>query len=235
MSNFISSFVSKVFGSKSDRDIKEITPVIAKISAEFSKLQSISHDELRAKTTDFKARIKAHTSDVSSEIESLKARIENEPDMDISEKVELYDAIDKLGKKENELIEEVLKEILPEAFAVVKETARRFSTNETIEVTATDADRELAAHKENVVIKGDKAIHSRTWMAAGNAMTWEMVHYDVQLIGGSVLHSGKIAEMGTGEGKTLVATLPAYLNALAGKGVHIVTVNDYLARRCLVS
>ena len=231
MSNFISSFVSKVFGSKSDRDIKEITPVIAKISAEFSKLQSISHDELRAKTIDFKARIKAHTSDVSSEIESLKARIENEPDMDISEKVELYDAIDKLGKKENELIEEVLKEILPEAFAVVKETARRFSTNETIEVTATDADRELAAHKENVVIKGDKAIHSRTWMAAGNAMTWEMVHYDVQLIGGSVLHSGKIAEMGTGEGKTLVATLPAYLNALAGKGVHIVTVNDYLARR----
>ena len=231
MSNFISSFVSKVFGSKSDRDIKEITPVIAKISAEFSKLQSISHDELRAKTSDFKARIKAHTSNVSSEIESLKARIENEPDMDISEKVELYDAIDKLGKKENELIEEVLKEILPEAFAVVKETARRFSTNESIEVTATDADRELAAHKENVIIKGDKAIHNRTWIAAGNAMTWEMVHYDVQLIGGSVLHSGKIAEMGTGEGKTLVATLPAYLNALAGKGVHIVTVNDYLARR----
>src|SRR5574343_175456 len=231
MSNFISSFVSKVFGSKSDRDIKEITPVIAKISAEFSKLQSISHDELRAKTTDFKARIKAHTSNVSSEIESLKARIENEPDMDISEKVELYDAIDKLGKKENELIEEVLKEILPEAFAVVKETARRFSTNESIEVTATDADRELAAHKENVISKGDKAIHNRTWIAAGNAMTWEMVHYDVQLIGGSVLHSGKIAEMGTGEGKTLVATLPAYLNALAGKGVHIVTVNDYLARR----
>lgn len=231
MSNFISSFVSKVFGSKSDRDIKELGPIVAQISAEFEKLQSISHDELRAKTLDFKSRIKAHTSEVSSEIAAIKLRIEQEPDMDISDKVDLYDTIDKLGKQENVLIEEVLKEILPEAFAVVKETARRFSTIETIEVTATDADRELAAYKENVVIKGDKAFHNRTWLAAGNPTTWEMVHYDVQLIGGSVLHSGKIAEMGTGEGKTLVATLPAYLNALAGKGVHIVTVNDYLARR----
>ncbi len=231
MSNFISSFVSKVFGNKSDRDIKEISPIIDKINTEFQKLQSISHDELRAKTAQFKARIKEYTSEISSELSEIRSRIEKEPDMDISDKVDLYDRIDKLEKNENELIEQVLKEILPEAFAVVKETARRFSTNEFIEVTATDADRELAAHKENVVIKGDKATHASTWLAAGNPMKWEMVHYDVQLIGGSVLHNGKIAEMGTGEGKTLVATLPAYLNAIAGKGVHIVTVNDYLARR----
>ncbi len=231
MSNFISSFVSKVFGNKSDRDIKEISPVIDKINTEFQKLQSISHDELRAKTQEFKRRIKEYTSEVSSELLEIRSRIEQEPDMDISIKVELYDRIDKLEKNENELIEQVLKDILPEAFAVVKETARRFSENEFIEVTATDADRELAAKKENVQIKGDKAIHANTWIAAGNPMKWEMVHYNVQLIGGSVLHSGKIAEMGTGEGKTLVATLPAYLNALAGKGVHIVTVNDYLARR----
>ncbi len=231
MSNFISSFVSKVFGNKSDRDIKEISPVIEKINNEFQKLQSISHDELRAKTQEFKRRIKEYTSEVSSELSGIRSRIEQEPDMDISEKVELYNRIDKLEKNENELIEQVLKDILPEAFAVVKETARRFSVNDLIEVTATDADRELAAKKENVQIKGDKAIHANSWIAAGNPMKWEMVHYNVQLIGGSVLHSGKIAEMGTGEGKTLVATLPAYLNALAGKGVHIVTVNDYLARR----
>ncbi len=231
MSNFISSFVSKVFGNKSDRDIKEISPVIEKINNEFQKLQSISHDELRAKTQEFKRRIKEYTSEVSSELSGIRSRIEQEPDMDISEKVELYNRIDKLEKNENELIEQVLKDILPEAFAVVKETARRFSENDLIEVTATDADRELAAKKENVQIKGDKAIHANSWIAAGNPMKWEMVHYNVQLIGGSVLHSGKIAEMGTGEGKTLVATLPAYLNALAGKGVHIVTVNDYLARR----
>lgn len=231
MSNFISSFVSKVFGSKSDRDIKEIKPIVEKISAEYALLQSISHDELRAKTLAFKQRIKNYTAELSAEIETIKARIESEPNMEISEKIELYNQLDKLGKQENALIEEVLLEILPEAFAVVKETARRFSTNEFLEVTATDFDRDLAAAKDNVIIAGDKAKHARTWLAAGNPMTWEMVHYDVQLIGGSVLHSGKIAEMGTGEGKTLVATLPAYLNALAGKGVHIVTVNDYLARR----
>jgi preprotein translocase subunit SecA len=231
MSNFISSFVSKVFGSKSDRDIKEIKPIVEKISAEYAQLQSISHDELRAKTLAFKERIKKYTAELSAEIEAIKTRIETELTMEISEKIELYNQLDKLGKQENALIEEILLEILPEAFAVVKETARRFSTNEFLEVTATAFDRDLAAVKDNVIITGDKAKHARTWLAAGNPMTWEMVHYDVQLIGGSVLHSGKIAEMGTGEGKTLVATLPAYLNALAGKGVHIVTVNDYLARR----
>ena len=199
--------------------------------AEYEKLQSISHDELRAKTLDFKKRIKEHTSEVAAEIKSIKDRVENEPNIDMSVKVDLYTQIDKLEKRENELIEEALLEILPEAFAVVKETAKRFSENEFIEVTATDADKELAAYKQNVVIKGDKALHHRSWIAAGNEMTWGMVHYDVQLIGGYVLHSGKVSEMGTGEGKTLVATLPAYLNALAGKGVHIVTVNDYLARR----
>ncbi len=231
MSNFITSFVSKLFGSKSERDIKEITPIVEQIKSEYSKIQSLSHDELRAKTLDFKNRIKNFTADVSKEISDIKNRIESDPTMDMSTKIDLYTQVDKLEKKENELIEEALLQILPEAFAVVKETARRFSENEYIEVTASETDKDLATYKQNVVIKGDKALHHRTWLAAGNEMTWGMVHYDVQLIGGYVLHSGKIAEMGTGEGKTLVATLPAYLNALAGKGVHIVTVNDYLARR----
>ncbi len=151
--------------------------------------------------------------------------------MDVSEKVALYTQVDKLEKDRNKELEVILMDILPEAFAVVKETARRFKENKTIEVTATQFDRDLAARKSNVVIKGDKATHHNTWIAAGNEVTWDMVHYDVQLIGGMVLHQGKIAEMATGEGKTLVATLPAYLNALAGQGVHIVTVNDYLARR----
>jgi preprotein translocase subunit SecA len=224
-------FISKLFGSKSERDVKNIQPIVEKITIEFSKLDGISNDELRAKTIAFKETLKQGLADIDNELQEIKDRIENNPDLDVSEKVELYTQVDKLEKDRNKELEVILMDILPEAFAVVKETARRFKENKTIEVTATQFDRDLAARKGNVVIKGDKAIHHNTWLAAGNEVTWDMVHYDVQLIGGVVLHQGKIAEMATGEGKTLVATLPAYLNALAGQGVHIVTVNDYLARR----
>jgi preprotein translocase subunit SecA len=224
-------FISKLFGNKSDRDVKNIQPIVEKIKSEFSKLDGISNDELRAKTIAFKETIKQGLAEIDNELQEIKDRIENNPDLDVSEKVELYTQVDKLEKDRNKELEVILMDILPEAFAVVKETARRFKENKTIEVTATQFDRDLAARKGNVVIKGDKAIHHNTWLAAGNEVTWDMVHYDVQLIGGVVLHQGKIAEMATGEGKTLVATLPAYLNALAGQGVHIVTVNDYLARR----
>jgi preprotein translocase subunit SecA len=224
-------FISKLFGSKSERDVKSMQPIVEKIKNEFSKLDGISNDELRAKTIAFKETIKKGLAEIDAELQEIKDRIENNPDLDVSEKVELYSQADKLEKDRNKELEVILMEILPEGFAVVKETARRFKENKTIEVTASQFDRDLAARKGNVVIKGDKAIHHNTWLAAGNEVTWDMVHYDVQLIGGAVLHQGKIAEMATGEGKTLVATLPAYLNALAGQGVHIVTVNDYLARR----
>lgn len=225
------NFISKLFGSKSDRDVKSILPVVEKVKAEFAKLGSLSNDELRAKTIGFKETIAAGLAAIDGEIGAIKERIEENPNLDVNEKVELYTQLDKLEKDRNKELEEILMRILPEGFAVVKETALRFKENKTIEVTATQFDRDLAARKQNVIIKGDKAIHHNTWLAAGNEVTWDMVHYDVQLIGGIVLHQGKISEMATGEGKTLVATLPAYLNALAGQGVHIVTVNDYLARR----
>lgn len=225
------SFLTQLFGKKSDRDIKEIQPLIIQINEAFARLANLSHDELRAQTTRFKARINEYQQEIDAQIAELKAELENNPSMPIHEKAELYSSLDKLEKEYNTSLEKVLMEILPEAFAVVKETARRFKENESITVKATDADRELAAKKDNVIIDGDKAIHKNSWLAAGNLLTWDMMHYDVQLIGGIVLHQGKISEMGTGEGKTLVATLPAYLNALAGKGVHMVTVNDYLARR----
>ncbi|MCJ8211882.1 preprotein translocase subunit SecA [Mucilaginibacter sp. RS28] len=224
-------FISKLFGNKSERDLKSIQPLVEKIKAEFAKLENISHDDLRAKTADFKERIKQGLAGIDSEIASAREQVESNPDMDVNQKVEIYSQIDKLEKDRNKELEVILMDILPEAFAVVKETARRFANNKTIEVTANDFDHNLAGRKSNVKIQGDKAIHHNTWLAAGNEVTWDMVHYDVQLIGGIVLHQGKIAEMATGEGKTLVATLPAYLNAIAGQGVHIVTVNDYLARR----
>ncbi|PTR00914.1 protein translocase subunit secA [Mucilaginibacter yixingensis] len=225
------NFISKLFGSKSERDVKAIQPIVEQIKAEYAKLSGITHDELRAMSVNFKEKIKTGLADIDAQINDIKARVENEADMDVNEKVGLYTELDKLQKERDTELEKILMVILPQAFAVIKETARRLKENPTIEVTATDFDRELAAKKPNVVIKGDKAIHANTWTAAGNQVTWDMVHYDVQLIGGTVLHQGKISEMATGEGKTLVATLPAYLNALAGQGVHIVTVNDYLARR----
>ncbi len=225
--------VLKMFagGNKSDRDIKAIMPVVEKAKIEFDKLASLSNDELRACTADFKARIAKAIEKEETQINQIRERIASEYDMDIEEKEELFKEIDKLEKESYRITEETLKEILPEAFAVVKETARRFKENETLAVTASELDREIAATHDHVNIEGDQALWSNTWSAGGNMTTWDMVHYDVQLIGGSVLHQGKIAEMATGEGKTLVATLPVYLNALPGKGVHVVTVNDYLAKR----
>jgi len=231
MLDFINKTITKVFGSKSTRDIKEIMPLVEKTKAEFAGLASLSNDQLRARTDEFKQRIKAYLADIDNEIAGLRKQVDDNPDMDPDEKEKIYKEIDRLGKDRDKKLEEILLELLPEAFAVVKETARRFFQNKTLEATATLLDRDLSVKFPNIQIQGDKVIYQNQWMAAGNMITWDMVHYDVQLIGGVVLHQGKIAEMATGEGKTLVATLPAYLNALGGLGVHIVTVNDYLARR----
>jgi preprotein translocase subunit SecA len=223
-------FLSKLFGSKSERDIKAIQPIVNKIKEEYSKLSDLSNDELRAKTLEFKNRIQEYLQDIDTEVAELKVQAEDNT-VDMSTKTAIYEKIDKLQKDRDKKLEEILQEILPEAFAVVKDTARRLTENSVLEVTASDFDRDLAARRPNVTIEGDKALWSNTWTAAGTEVTWNMVHYDVQLIGGVVLHQGKIAEMSTGEGKTLVGTLPTYLNALSGQGVHIVTVNDYLAKR----
>jgi preprotein translocase subunit SecA len=225
-------FISKLFGgNKSEKDIKIIMPLVEKINQYVAEYGALSNDDLRAKTNEFKQRIKEHLQEIDSSIAALGKKAEELPFNDISGKDALYIETDELKKKRDDLIEEVLDSILPEAFAVVKETARRFKENTELITTANDRDRELSVVKDYVKIEGEKAIYSNSWTAAGGAITWNMVHYDVQLIGGAVLHSGKIAEMATGEGKTLVSTLPAYLNALAGEGVHLVTVNDYLARR----
>jgi len=225
-------FISKLFGgNKSEKDIKSIMPRVEQITQFVTAFASISNDDLRAKTNEFKQRIKDHLSEMDTSIADLGKKAEELPFSDISGKDAIYIEIDELKKKRDDLIEEVLESILPEAFAVVKETARRFKENNQIITTANDRDRALSVIKDYVMIEGDQAVYSNSWTAAGGAITWNMVHYDVQLIGGAVLHDGKIAEMATGEGKTLVSTLPAYLNALAGEGVHIVTVNDYLARR----
>ena len=225
------NFLNKLFGTKSDRDIKQIMPIVSIINQEYALLQSLTNDELRQKTIEFKERINTYLEDIDIELQNIQAKIGSNVEADVEAKVQWYEAIDKLNKERDAALEEILNQLLPEAFAVVKETARRFSEHSILEVVATEQDRILAQTKKNVVINGDKAFHANTWKAAGSDMTWNMIHYDVQLIGGLVLHQGKIAEMGTGEGKTLVATLPTYLNALAGKGVHLVTVNDYLARR----
>ncbi|WP_316795867.1 preprotein translocase subunit SecA [Pedobacter agri] len=223
-------FLAKIFGSKSERDIKTIQPLVVAINEQYTKLSVLSHDELRGKTIQFKERIAEFLTEIDGKIAGLKTEAESE-DLDLHQKTAIYDQVDALGKERDAELEKVLLEILPEAFAVVKETSRRLSENDYLEVTATQFDRDYAARKSNVKIVGDKAQWANRWDAAGTEVVWNMVHYDVQLIGGIVLHSGKIAEMATGEGKTLVSTLPAYLNALAGQGVHIVTVNDYLARR----
>src|SRR5450432_1326617 len=225
-------FISKLFGgNKSEKDIKSIMPRVEQTNQFVAAFTSISNDALRAKTNEFKQRIKDHLQEMDAFIADLGKKAEELPFSDISGKDAFYIEMDELKKKRDDLIEEVLESVLPEAFAVVKETARRFKENTQIVTTANDRDRELSILKDYVKIEGDQAIYSNSWTAAGGAITWNMVHYDVQLIGGAVLHDGKIAEMATGEGKTLVSTLPAYLNALAGEGVHIVTVNDYLARR----
>ena len=227
----MANFLTKLFGNKSQRDLKVIKPFLDATLAVYPAIQALSNDALRAKTIEFKERIAKAVEQEETELARLRTRIEEEYDMPIDEKEGLYKRIDELEKQGYDKTQKVLDDILPEAFAVVKETARRFAQNETVEVTATDHDRDLAATHPSISIEGDKAIYQNHWMAGGNEITWDMVHYDVQIIGGVVLHSGKIAEMATGEGKTLVATLPVYLNALPGKGVHVVTVNDYLAKR----
>lgn len=222
--------IAKIFGTKSDKDLKEITPFVQLINNEFEKLQSISDDQLRGKTTELKERIAGELKHIDDQIADLTKQAES-AELDVHQKENLFSQIDKLEKDRDVDLERILLQILPEGFAVVKETARRFAENKQLQVQATLQDKTLAAIKPNVVINGETATWHNKWMAAGNEVEWNMVHYDVQLIGGVVLHQGKIAEMATGEGKTLVATLPAYLNALAGRGVHIVTVNDYLAKR----
>ena len=225
-------FLSKLFGgSKSDKDVKRTQPIVAEINRIYGELQSLSHDELRNKTQEFRQQIREHLKDIDAEIAQQKAAAENFEAGDVQSREAVYNEIDKLVKKRDEQIEVILEKIMPQAFAVVKEAARRFKENAELVSTATELDKELALEKDHIRIEGDKAIYSNTWQAAGSTVTWNMVHYDVQLIGGMTLHEGKIAEMATGEGKTLVSTLPAYLNALPGEGVHIVTVNDYLARR----
>ncbi len=227
----MANFLTKLFGNKSQRDLKVIKPFLDATLAVYPAIQALSNDALRAKTIEFKDRIAKAVEQEETELARLRTRIEEEYDMPVDEKEGLYKRIDELEKQGYDKTQKVLDDILPEAFAVVKETARRFAQNETVEVTATDHDRDLAATHPSISIEGDKAVYQNHWMAGGNEITWDMVHYDVQIIGGVVLHSGKIAEMATGEGKTLVATLPVYLNALPGKGVHVVTVNDYLAKR----
>ena len=232
----MANFLSKLFGTKSDRDLKEVKPFLDATLKIYPEIQKLDNDQLRAKTIEFKERIRKEVEAEENELSTLRQRIEEEYDMPVAEKEEIYKRIDKLEKESYDKTQKVLNEILPEAFSVVKETARRFAENSEVVVTATDHDRELAVKRDSVnIVTGpdgqDKAVYKNQWMAGGNMITWDMVHYDVQLIGGVVLHSGKIAEMATGEGKTLVATLPVYLNALPGKGVHVVTVNDYLAKR----
>ena len=226
--------LKKIFNikTKSEKDIEQILPVVEKINSIYSTLSSLSNDELRAKTLEFKKRIQEYISDEQTQIQSIKERIEKEPDLDVKEKEKLFKKIEELDKKSLEKIEEILEEILPEAFAVLKETTRRFSENDQLEVSASELDKQLVQQgKDFVSIENNKAIWKTTWNVMGHPIKWNMVYYDVQLIGGIVLHRGKIAEMATGEGKTLVSTLPLYLNALAGRGVHLVTVNNYLSRR----
>ena len=225
----IASILKKVFGSKADRDLKQIRPVLNKVLEAYGPIDKLSNDELRAKTEELKARLRECEAPFEKRIAEIKAKLDE--DIPVHEKENLATESDKLVKDEDAEIEKVLEEILPEAFAIMKSTARRFKENATIEVTANDFDRALSINHDFVRIEGDKAVYQNHWIAGGNEVTWDMVHYDVQLIGGIVLHQGKIAEMATGEGKTLVATLPVFLNALAGKGVHVVTVNDYLSKR----
>ena len=219
----------KIFGTKAERDLKQLKPMLNMVLAAYEKIDKLDDDQLRAKCDELKAKIREAIAADEQRIAQIKTDLET--DLPVEQKEKLATESDKLVKKVDETIEKVLDEILPEAFAIMKSTARRFKENQTIRVKATQFDRDLSTTKEFVSIEGDYAVWQNHWMAGGNEITWDMVHYDVQLIGGIVLHQGKIAEMATGEGKTLVATLPVFLNALAGKGVHVVTVNDYLSKR----
>ena len=238
--NFI-EIITKLFGNKAQKDMRAIQPIVDQIKAQYEVIDALSNDELRAHSWALMDKLQAAVRDQKSEISRLKESIEGTP---IEKREKIYNEVDKLEKEIQNTYERVLNEILPEAYAIVKSTARRFAQNETIEVTATQMDRDLAADPRfdfvEIVSKGQSdevqstkevAVYKNHWMAGGNEIKWDMIHYDVQLFGGVVLHQGKIAEMATGEGKTLVATLPVYLNALTHEGVHVVTVNDYLAKR----
>ena len=231
MFNAIAKSIKKVFGTKQERDVNTYTPIVEEVNEAFEALSGLSNDELRNKTQEFRTRIAEHLAGIDKDIAEAQAEANQEEEL--HRKESLFSELDELKKDRNKYLEEVLRVILPEAFAVVKETARRFSASSEIRVTATEHDRDMAGDpkKGYVSVEGDQAIWKNSWMAAGGEITWDMVHYDVQLIGGMVLHDGKVAEMATGEGKTLVATLPAYLNGLSGEGVHVITVNDYLAKR----
>ena len=226
----MANLLKKLFGSKADRDIKQINPTLKLILAAYDRVDKLSDDDLRAESAALREKVRAYTAAEEEQVAQIREQL-TDPEMDVSRKEKLATELDELLKTIDKKIEEVLNEVLPEAFAIMKSTARRFKENEKIRVKATDFDRDLSANHDFVNIDGDTAIWRNSWMAGGNMITWDMVHYDVQLIGGTVLHQGKIAEMATGEGKTLVATLPVFLNALAGKGVHVVTVNDYLSKR----
>ena len=222
--------LKSLFGDKSTRDMKLIQPLVEKVKEAYPAIKALSNDELRAKTKEIQKYVQDSAKAEKEEIANLKATIENTP---IDEREKIFNKIDSLEKDALEKYEKALNEVMPVAFSIVKDTARRFAENEETVVTANDFDRELAANPANdfITIDGDKAIYHNEWTAGGNKIKWDMVHYDVQLFGGIALHQGKIAEMATGEGKTLVATLPVFLNALTGNGVHMVTVNDYLAKR----
>src|SRR5574344_353407 len=224
----INDFLSKLFGNKAQRDLKEIMPIVDTITAIYPSIAQLTNDELRARTEAIKQRLRDVVQNERDQIAALRAKIE---ETEINEREKIYTEIDKLEKHITEKLEHTLDESLPEAFAIVKDTARRLKENENIVVTANDFDRDLAAKHDFVEIEGNQAVYHNEWVAGGNLLKWEMVHYDVQLIGGVVLHKGKISEMATGEGKTLVATLPVFLNALTGNGVHMVTVNDYRSKR----
>ncbi len=223
------NLLKKIFGTKATRDYKAVKPILDKVLVAYESIDKLSNDELR----EHSAKLREHMREVEAPFENRIAEIRTilEGELPVAEKVKLADESDKLVKEEDEAIEKALNEILPEAFAIVKSTARRFTESDTVVVTATDFDRNLSIDHDFVKIEGDKAIYQNHWVAGGNDVKWAMVHYDVQIVGGIALHQGRIAEMATGEGKTLVATLPVFLNALAGKGVHMVTVNDYLSKR----
>lgn len=223
-------FLAKLFGNKASRDNKALQPILDKTLEAYEKIKNLDTDALRHKTVEFKEYINNYIADDEARIKELKLKAEDE-DLDLEKKNDIYEQIDKLEKHVLERIEEALNNIMPEAFAVLKETAKRFKENEVVEATATELDRDLAARFDHINVEGDKVYYDNSWVAGGNTITWDMVPYNVQILGGAVLHQGKIAEMATGEGKTLVATFPVYLNALAGRGVHVVTVNDYLAKR----
>jgi preprotein translocase subunit SecA len=226
----LKGILNKIFGDKGTKDLKELQPYVDLINIEFAKLATISNEELRSKTAEFQSRITEYTSVIDTEIADLRKK-GSDNSIPIEERESVFEEIDKKVKESDVKLEEVLMEILPEAYAVVKETARRFTENDQISVVATDKDREFADSRNHVDIVDGNAVWQTSWDAAGTPVNWNMVHYDVQLLGGTALHQGKAAEMQTGEGKTLVATLPVYLNAIAGRGVHVITVNNYLAKR----